>query len=181
MGIVHEGSPAVVPTIHARVGDTLYLHGSPASRMLRAMKKGAEVCVTTSLLDGLVMARTPFHNSMNYRSVVVYGPPRFVEDLDEKMLAFRAITDHVLPGRWDDSRPPNDKEIKGTLIVALPLDEASAKVREGGPKDDEEDYDLPYWAGVVPTEVSFGPPIDDDDPRMGAPVPGYLAGYSRRD
>lgn len=179
VGIVHDGHPAVIPTIHARVGDTLYLHGSPASRMLRDMKEGAEVCVTAAILDGLVVARTPFHNSMNYRSVVVYGVPRLVDDETEKLEAFRAITEHVLPGRWEDSRPPNEKETRGTLIVALSLDEASAKVRSGGPKDDAEDYDLPYWAGVVPVTTRFGSPKDDEHLRVEAVVPDYIAGYRR--
>lgn len=179
VAITHDGAPVIVPTIHARVDETLYLHGSPASRVLRAMKAGAEVCVAASIIDGLVVARTPFHNSMNYRSVVVYGAPRFVDDRDEKMAAFRAITEHVLPGRWEDSRPPSDKEINGTLIMALSLAEASAKVRSGGPGDEPEDYDLPYWAGVIPVEATFGDPVDDEDPRMTARPPGYIEGYRR--
>lgn len=179
VGVVHEGRPAVIPTIHARVGNTLYLHGSPASRVLRELKKGSEVCVAVSLIDGLVVARTPFHNSMNYRSVVVYGEPRLVDDPAEKLDAFRAITEHVLPGRWEDSRPPNDKETKGTLIVALDLGEASAKVRTGGPKDDDADYSLPFWAGVLPVETRFGEPVDDELLEVDADVPDYLSRYRR--
>jgi nitroimidazol reductase NimA-like FMN-containing flavoprotein (pyridoxamine 5'-phosphate oxidase superfamily) len=179
VGLVHDGHPVVIPTIHTRVGDTLYLHGSPASRLLREMRRGAEVCVTVALMDGLVMARAPFHSSMNYRSVVAYGVPRFVEDPDEKMRAFEALTEHVAPGRWVDSRIPTEKEIKATLIVALSLDEASAKVRTGGPEDDAEDYDLPIWAGVVPMQTVFGDPIDDERLRVEVEVPGYLTDYRR--
>lgn len=175
----HNGRPAVVPTVHARLGDTLYIHGSPASRMLRQMKSGAEICVTTAIIDGLVVARTPFHNSMNYRSVIVYGSPRFVDDPEEKMAALAAITEHIIPGRWVDSRPPNDKELSSTLIMAVTLDEASAKVRVGGPKDEPEDYDLPFWAGVVPVAQVYGEPIVADDLRVTVAVPGYLTGYHR--
>lgn len=179
VGLVHDGYPVVIPTIHARVGSTLYIHGSPASRVLRAMKKGAEVCVTASIIDGLVLARSVFHHSMNYRSVVIYGIPRLVTDPDEKMLAFEAVTEHVAKGRWADARGPNDHEIKATLILALPLDEASAKVRTGGPIDDEEDYDLPIWAGVLPVAATYGRPIEDELMRVEADVPPYLTDYSR--
>lgn len=175
----HNGRPVVVPMVHARSGDTLYLHGSPGSRMLRTMKRDAEIWVTTSIVDGVVVARTPFHNSMNYRSVVIYGSPRFVDDPEEKMAALAAITEHVIPGRWVDSRPPNDKELSSTLIMAVTLDEASAKVRVGGPKDEPEDYDLPFWAGVVPVAQVYGEPIVDDDLRVTVAVPGYLTDYHR--
>jgi nitroimidazol reductase NimA-like FMN-containing flavoprotein (pyridoxamine 5'-phosphate oxidase superfamily) len=179
VGFVHEGGPVVIPTIHARHGDILYLHGSPASRMLRSMRAGDEICVTVTLVDGLVMARAPFHSSMNYRSVVVFGEPRLVEDPEEKWLAFEVLTEHVCPGRWADSRLPNDKEIKGTLVAAVTIDEASAKVRTGPPGDDEEDYDLPYWAGVVPLRLEPGELVPD--PRLGAGIdpPGYLTDYRR--
>lgn len=179
VGLVHDGHPIVVPTIHARVGGTLYLHGSPASRMLRDMRRGAEVCVSAAIIDGLVVARTPFHNSMNYRSVVLYGVPRLVEERGEKLRAFEAITEHVLPGRWRDTRPPNEKELKGTMIVAVALDEVSAKVRSGEPKDDPDDYTLPYWAGVIPVRTVFGTPVADDLLIPGVGVPPYLANYRR--
>jgi nitroimidazol reductase NimA-like FMN-containing flavoprotein (pyridoxamine 5'-phosphate oxidase superfamily) len=179
VGIVHDGGPVVVPTIHARVGDTLYLHGSPASRLLRAMRRGDQVCVTIALVDGLVVARTPFNNSMNYRSVMVFGEPRFVDDPQEKDLAFAAITEHVLPGRWEGSRPPNDKESRGTLIVALPLDESSAKVRTGGPNDEAEDYGLPIWAGVIPVGTVFGEPEPDERLEVDVEVPSELVRYRR--
>ena len=179
VGFVHEGGPVVIPTIHARAGDILYLHGSPASRMLRSMRSGDEICVTVTLVDGLVMARAPFHSSMNYRSVVVFGEPRLVEDREEKWLAFEALTEHVSPGRWADSRLPNDKEIKGTLVAAVTIDEASAKVRTGPPGDDEEDYELPIWAGVVPLRLEPGELVPDPRLAAGIDPPGYLTGYRR--
>ncbi len=179
VGFVHEGAPVVIPTIHARVGATLYLHGSPASRMLRSMKSGDEISVNVTLVDGLVIARAAFHNSMNYRSVVVFGSPRIVADETEKWGALEAITEHVVPGRWADSREMTEKEMKGTLVVALPLDEASAKVRTGGPGDDDEDYDLPIWAGVIPLAVAPGAPVVDRLLRVDAPTPDYVTGYRR--
>ena len=179
VGFVHDGYPVVIPTIHARRDDTLYIHGSPASRMLRSLKKGAEVCVTITLIDGLVMARAPFHSSMNYRSVVVFGEARAVEDSDEKWEAFRLITEHVAAGRWDDSRQPTDKEMRATTVVALPLTEASAKVRVGPPADDEEDYALDLWAGVVPIRQIAGAPEDDPRLKPGVSAPAYLTDYRR--
>lgn len=180
VGIVAaEGNPVVIPTIHARSGDILYLHGSAASRLLRSMKADAEICVTVTLLDGLVVARSAFHNSMNYRSVVVIGTPRIVEDLEEKLSALEAVTNHVIADRWDASRPVTDKEIKATLVVALPLDESSAKIRTGGPVDDEADYDEPIWAGVVPLQVVSGEPVADERLREGIATPFNIAQYSR--
>lgn len=179
VGFVHDGAPVVIPTIHARVGDTLYFHGSPASRMLRTMKAGDQVCVNATLVDGLVVARAAFHNSMNYRSVVVFGEARVVEDPEEKRMALEAVTEHVLRGRWADSRPMTEKEYKGTLIVAVPLDESSAKVRTGPPGDDDEDYDLPIWAGVLPLSVVPGEPEDDPQLRVDATVPSYVREYRR--
>jgi nitroimidazol reductase NimA-like FMN-containing flavoprotein (pyridoxamine 5'-phosphate oxidase superfamily) len=180
VGFVHEGNPVVIPTIHARVEDELYFHGSPASRTLRSMRSGSTVSVNVTLLDGLVVARAAFHNSMNYRSVVVFGEPRIVDDPEEKWEALRAITEHVLPGRWADSRPMTEKEMKGTLVVALPVGESSAKVRRGGPGDEEEDYDLPIWAGVIPLSQVAGQPIGDPLQRFdNLPVPPYVADYRR--
>ena len=179
VGFVHEGAPVVIPTIHARVGDTLYLHGSPASRMLRGMRSGEEVCVTVTLVDGLVVARAAFHNSLNYRSVVMFGVPRIVADPKEKLAALEAVTEHVVPGRWADSRPMTETELKGTLVAALPISEVSAKVRAGGPKDDDEDYELPIWAGVVPLELRPDAPVADADSRVDVAVPSYLTGYRR--
>jgi len=179
VGFVHDGSPVVIPTIHARIGDTLYFHGSSASRMLRGMRSGDEISVNVTLLDGLVLARSAFHHSMNYRSVVVFGSPRVVTDDDEKREALRAITEHVVPGRWDDCRPMTEREFRVTLVASLPLDEVSAKVREGGPGDDEEDYDLPIWAGVIPLSVAAGEPIGDPLLRVDVPIPSYASKYER--
>ncbi len=177
IGFVDSGAPVVIPTIHARVGDTLYVHGSPASRMLRHMKAGAEVCVTVTLLDGLVLARSAASSSMNYRSVVVFGTARLVVDPEEKMAALQALTEHVLPGRWDEVRPVTEKELKGTTVVAVAIDEASAKVRSGPPIDEEEDEDLPIWAGVIPLRLVPGAPVPDAASRRGIPAPQSVAGY----
>ncbi len=179
VGVIHDGSPAVVPTIHARVGDTLYFHGSPGSRILRDMKAGSEVCVNIVLLDGLVVARASFNTSMNYRSVVVYGIPRVVGDPDEKVAALDAITEHVLPGRTHDARPMTDAEIRATLVLALPLSEVSAKVRTGPPEDEDDDYDFPTWAGVVPLRQVAGEPIPDERLLPGVPTPDYVVDYER--
>lgn len=180
VGFVHDGSPVVIPTIHARVGDTLYLHGSPAGRFLRTLaREDSEICVTVTLVDGLVVAKAAFHNSMNYRSVVLFGTPRRVADTGEKAAALEAVTEHVLPGRWADSRPVTDKEIRSTLVVALPIGEASAKVRNAGPKDDEADGDLRIWAGVVPVVAIAGPPQSDAAAPAGVAVPSYLRQYRR--
>ena len=176
LGFVHDDHPFVIPTIHARAGDTLYVHGSPASRMLKTLATGVDVCLTVTLLDGLVLARSVFHHSMNYRSVVVLGRARPVTDPDEKMAALKTVVDHVQPGRWDDARRPNPDEFRKTLVLALPLDEASAKVRSGPPGDDEDDLDLPVWAGVVPLALTAGAPVTDDLVPPGTPVPAYLTG-----
>ena len=172
LGLVDpEGRPFVIPTIHARRGDHLYVHGSPASRALRTGARGFDACVTVTLLDGLVLARSAFHHSMNYRSVVVYATAEKVEDPDEKATALDAIVEHVLAGRGAGSRAPSEKELKSTLVLRLPLDEASAKVRTGGPIDDEEDLGLPVWAGVVPIRLVAGEPAADDG--VTEPWPGY--------
>ena len=150
-----DGQPFAIPTLHARVGDTLYVHGSAASRMLRHASSGVRVCATVTLLDGLVLAKSVFHHSMNYRSVVVLGEARLVEG-DEKVDALHAFVEQVAPGRWDEARRPTAKELKATWVLALPLTEASAKLREGPPKDDAEDEDLPVWAGVIPVHLAAG-------------------------
>ena len=177
VGFIDAGSPVVIPTIHARVGTTLYIHGSPASRMLRSMAQGIEVSVAVTILDGLVVARTPFEQDLNYRSVVTFGEARLVDDPEEKMVALKALTDHVTPGRWEDCRPPTDKEVRATLVLAVPLDEASAKVSTGPPEDEKEDRRLPFWAGVVPVSLVFGEP--DPDVGVDGPAPDYLAKYVR--
>jgi hypothetical protein len=157
LGFAVEGQPYVIPTLHARVGDLLYVHGSAASRMLRHAASDVRICVTVTLLDGLVLARSVFNHSIDYRSVVVLGTPTLVDDVDEKREALRAFTEHVAPGRWEEARQPTDQELKATWILSVPLDEASAKVRTGPPEDEPEDMDLPVWAGVVPIHLAAEP------------------------
>ena len=156
IGFEIEGQPYVIPTLHARVGDKLYVHGSAASRMLKHASSGAPVCVTVTLFDGLVLARSVFNHSVNYRSAVVFGTATLVEG-DEKRNALRALTEQLAPGRWDEARQPSEQELKATWILSLPLDEASAKVRAGGPEDEPEDLELPVWAGVVPVHLAAEP------------------------
>ena len=173
LGFATDNGPVVIPTIHARVGGTLYLHGSHASRMMRSTV-GEEVCVTATIVDGIVAARSLFHHSLNYRSVVVFGTPRVVSDPDERSRAFEAITEHILPGRWDEARQPNDKEDKGTKLLAVDIDEASAKVRTGPPVDDDEDLDLDIWAGVIPLTTVAGEPEPAPDLKPGLDVPASV-------
>jgi uncharacterized protein len=174
IGVVIDGVPVVLPTGYGRIGETLYLHGSSANRSLTAAA-GTEICVTVTLLDGLVCARSVFHNSMNYRSAVIYGTPQLVTDDAERLEALRAITDHLIPGRWDNSRRPTRKELAGTAVLALSLQEASVKARTGGPKDDEEDYELDYWAGVLPISLAIGAAEPDARLRPGIAVPSHIA------
>ena len=171
VGFVADGSPFVIPTIHARVGDVLYFHGSPASRMLRLMKNGAEVTVTATLLDGIVAARSVFHHSMHYRSAMVFGMARIVDSSEERTIALEAISNAALPRRWDEARLPSRNEDKGTLVVAVPIEEYSAKVSEKDVGDEEEDYDLPIWAGVIPLSIVAGEPEPDDRLLDGVEVP----------
>jgi uncharacterized protein len=179
VGFAVDGQPFVIPTIHARVGDTLYLHGSPASRMLRRLAGAVEVCVTATLLDGVVLARSVYKSSLNYRSAVVLGRARKVEDADEKRLALEAVVEHVAAGRSREARPPNDEELKATLVLALRIDAASAKMRSGPPADFEHDLDLPIWAGVVPLGLGVGEPETAEQVPEGVAVPGYASGYQR--
>jgi uncharacterized protein len=178
VGLATDDGPVVIPMLYARDRDRLLLHGSPASRLLRG-GKATELCVTVTLVDGLVLARSAFHHSMNYRSVVVIGQATPVADLDERRAALDTLVEHIVPGRTADTREPNGKELRGTLVLALPLDEASVKVRTGPPLDEEEDYDLAHWAGVVPVTAVFGPPVPDPALPPGIPVPAYAAGYRR--
>jgi uncharacterized protein len=180
VGFSLDGQPFVIPTGYGRVGDNLFIHGSAASRMLRNVNEGIPVCVTVTLLDGLVLARSIFNHSMNYRSVVVLGKAFAVEEREQKIAALRALSEHILPGRWVESRQPNEKELKATTVMRLPITEFSAKVRQGPPIDDEEDYSFRTWAGVIPLDVIAGTPMPDDrcDPTL--PVPGYARGYSRK-
>lgn len=179
VGFAVDGKPVVIPTGYARVDDKLYIHGSQASRMLRTLAGGVDVCVTVTLLDGLVLARSAFHHSMNYRSVVVFGRAILVEDPEEKMTALIALSEHIIRGRWNDVREPTDVEMKLTTVLCLPLEEASAKIRTGPPLDDEEDYVLPMWAGVVPLKLTAGEPIADPRLPEGTPVPDYAKNYKR--
>lgn len=176
---IEDGHPKVIPTIHVRVGDTLYIHGSTASRALRALKDGTDACIAVTLLDGLVLARSGFHHSMNYRSVMIYGMAREVIDPEEKLVAQAALVDQVVSGRSQDTRLPNESELKQTTILAIPLDEASAKVRTGPPKDEEEDYDLPIWAGVLPLKLTPQAPIDDPRLTPGLEPPENVTDYRR--
>ena len=180
VGFSLDGQPFVIPTGYGRVGDNLFIHGSAASRMLRNMDQGIPLCVTVTLLDGLVLARSIFNHSMNYRSVVVLGTAFKVEEGEEKIAALRALSEHILPGRWVESRLPNEKELKATTVMRLPITEFSAKVRQGPPIDDEEDYPFRTWAGVIPLDVVAAAAMPDDhcDPTL--PVPGYARGYSRK-
>jgi hypothetical protein len=180
VGFVVNGQPFVIPTNFGRVGDTVYLHGSAASRMLRTLSEGIPVCVTVTLVDGLVLARSAFHHSVNYRSVVILGTAKLVEDPAEKMEALRLFTEHIMKGRWDEIRWPTEQELKGTTVLALPLEEVSAKVRFGGPVDDEEDYSLPVWAGVLPLQTVTNAPIADSRLKEGTAVPNYITEYSRQ-
>ena len=161
VGFTQDSQPFVIPTLYARSGETLYMHGSGASRMLKTLAQGVDVCLTVTLVYGYVLARSAFHHSMNYRSVTVLGRARLVAEQAEKMEALRVITDHVVPGRWDEVRGPNELEMKQTVVLALSLEEVAAKVRMGPPADDDEDYSLPIWAGVVPIHTQLGDPVGD--------------------
>jgi uncharacterized protein len=180
VGFAVDEQPFVIPTSYGRIGDSLYIHGSSASRMLRDLDQGIPVCVTVTLIDGLVLARSIFNHSMNYRSVVVLGTAVAVRHPEEKLEALRLLSEHIIPGRWEDSRKPNEKELKATLALRLPITEFSAKVREGDVVDDEEDYSFPTWAGIVPFTTVAGPPIDDSRLVPGQEVPAYARNYSRK-
>src|ERR1700719_1842093 len=180
VGFVVDGQPFVIPTGYGRVGDSLYIHGSAASRMLRRVDEGVAVCITVTLLDGLVLARSIFNHSMNYRSVVILGTAVAVTDAKEKLEALRLLSEHILPGRWAESRQPNEKELKATLVMRLPIEEFSAKVRQGPPIDDEEDYAFPTWAGLIPLQVVPGAPINDPRLDPNTPVPVCAREYSRK-
>jgi uncharacterized protein len=179
VGFVADGQPFVIPTSYGRTGDSLYIHGSAASRMLRNLKEGVPVCITVTLLDGLVLARSIFNHSMNYRSVVVLGKAMLVDDPKEKLEALRLLSEHIIPGRWADSRQPNERELKATSVLRVPIEEFSAKVRMGPVVDDEEDYSFPTWAGVVPLQMIAGAPINDSRLDPAREVPAYARNYSR--
>ncbi|HEY8598958.1 MAG TPA: pyridoxamine 5'-phosphate oxidase family protein [Thermomicrobiales bacterium] len=177
VGFVQDGQPFVIPTLHARDGDTLLLHGSSASRLMKHAGAGGAVCVTVTYVDGIVLARSIFNHSINYRSAVLFGSGHLVTEPEAKMAALAMFTERLLPGRWDDAREPNRKELKATAVVAIPIDSASAKVRTGPPHDDDEDLALPVWAGVLPLHQQFGTPIADPEAATEQPFPGYLEAY----
>ena len=178
VGFVTDGQPYVIPTNYGRDGNVLYIHGSAASRMLCNLEQGIPVCITVTLLDGLVLARSVFNHSMNYRSVVILGTATLVDNPAEKVAALRALSEHILPHRWNDARQPNEKELKATSVLRIPIEEFSAKIRTGPPLDAEEDYSFPTWAGVIPLEMKSGAPIPDD--RCRRELPDYLCDYSRK-
>jgi len=180
VGFLADGQPFVIPTSYGRKDANLYIHGSAASRMLRQLKESIPVCITVTLLDGLVLARSVFNHSMNYRSVVVLGKATLVDDPEEKLEALRTLSEHILPGRWADSRQPNASELKQTSVLRLPIEEFSAKVRIGPPIDDEEDYSFPTWAGVIPLEMIAAAPIDDSRLDPALEVPAYARHYTRK-
>ena len=179
IGFCVDGQPFVIPTSYARIDDNLVIHGSAASRMMRSLSTEIDVCVTVTLIDGLVLARSAFHHSMNYRSVVVFGKARIVADEQEKSEALKAFTEHIVAGRWDSIRPPTKNELKGTTVLSLSLTEASAKIRAGGPVDDEEDYAMDVWAGVLPLSLTPGEPIDDSRLNNGIKIPKHVTEYRR--
>jgi hypothetical protein len=179
VGFVQDGQPIVIPTLHARIDDMLYIHGSAASRTLKSVAEGLAVCVTVTLLDGIVLARSIFEHSIDYRSVVVLGTATLVNDPEDKLASLHALSEQILPGRWADSREPTDKELKATTILRLPLTEASAKISAGPPEDAEADGHLDVWAGNLPFVVKALEPIPDPALRPGIPVPDYLTHYSR--
>jgi hypothetical protein len=180
VGFAVDGQPFVIPTSYGRKDSNLYIHGSAASRMLRQMKEGAAVCVTVTLLDGLVLARSVFNHSMNYRSVLILGKATLVDDPEEKLEALRLLSEHILPGRWDDVRQPNERELKATSVLRVRIEEFSAKVRTGPPIDDAEDYSFPTWAGVMPLEIKAGEPINDPKLDSLREVPTYAKNYVRQ-
>ena len=179
VGFSVDGQPYVIPTSYGRQDANLFIHGSAASRMLRQMKEGISVCITVTLLDGLVLARSVFNHSMNYRSVVILGKATLVDEPAEKLNALRVLSEHIIPRRWDDVRQPNEKELKATSVLRVPIDEFSAKVRTGPPIDDEDDYSFPTWAGVIPLETRVGEPTPDSRLADAQKVPEYLRNYSR--
>ena len=180
IGFTVDKQPYVIPTAYGRVDDVLYIHGSSASRMLRTLSVGVEMCFTATLIDALVLARSAFHHSINYRSVVVLGKTTLVEDQAEKNLALETITNHIVPGRWNDVRWPTELELKATSVLKMPIEEASAKIRTGPPIDDEEDYAMNIWAGILPVELKTGDPVDDDRLDNGSVPPTNVTNYTRK-
>jgi len=181
VGVVIDGVPRVLPTLHARIGESVYVHGAVSNRMLLTAAQGVEICLTATLTDGLVMARSAFHHSVNFRSAVIFGVATEVTDTERKLAAMRALVEHIAPGRWEGSRQPNPRELAATAILELPISEASAKVRTGGPLDDEEDYALPLWAGVIPLRTDALIPIADPRLTPGIAMPSHISEYRSPD
>jgi nitroimidazol reductase NimA-like FMN-containing flavoprotein (pyridoxamine 5'-phosphate oxidase superfamily) len=181
VGFVQDERPYVIPMLHARRGDAILLHGATTSRLMRHIGAGRQLCITMTLVDGLVLARSAFHHSVNYRSAVLFGRGYLLETPEERMDALEEFTERMMPGRWADARPPNSKEMKATAVALVPIDLASAKVRQGPPKDDEQDLSLPVWAGVLPIRRQIDPPVDAPDLQDGIPVPDYISSYMQRD
>ena len=180
VAFVEKGQPYVIPINFARMGDRIVLHGAKASRLLKHIEAGDPICVEVTIVDGLVLARSVFNHSVNYRSVVVFGKGRLIEDQQEKLAALQAVTEHLIPGRWQEARLPNRKELNATSVVSINMDEASAKVRVGPPVDEPEDYALPVWAGILPLQETPLPPIRDEVQSENIPLPKYVAQYSRK-
>jgi nitroimidazol reductase NimA-like FMN-containing flavoprotein (pyridoxamine 5'-phosphate oxidase superfamily) len=180
VGFAIDGQPFVIPTGYARMDDKLIIHGSQASRMLRALKTGIDVCVTVTIIDGLVLARSAFHHSMNYRSAVIFGKATLIEDREAKLAALFALSEHIIPGRWKEAREPNESELLQTTVLSLPIEEASAKIRTGPPLDDDEDYAMDVWAGVLPTRLTTEDPIADPRLPGDIEIPDYVTGYARK-
>ena len=178
VGFIDDGQPFVIPTIHVRLGDKIFLHGSPASRMLRTLGRGADACITVTHVDGLVLARSAFHHSMNYRSAVLFGKGATVDDEEQKLAVLRSLSERLVRGRWADVRPPSEEELRKTLVVSIAIDEASAKVRTGPPLDDEEDYAISVWAGVLPLRLTAAAPVADPRLAAGIALPQYITPYS---
>ena len=179
VGFTANGQTFVIPTSYGRDGDEVYIHGASVSRMMKNLSEGIDICVTVTLIDGLVLARSVFHHSMNYRSVVIFGKAELIEEREDKMKALHIFTEKLIPGRWDDSRIPNDKELNVTTVLSLKIDEASAKIRTGDPGDDAKDYELDCWAGVLPLKLKAGEPIDDTKLKEGIEQPDYLFNIDR--
>ena len=179
IGFTMDEQSFVLPTGYARIGENLIIHGSSASRMMRALGREKPICVTVTLIDGLVLARSAFHHSMNYRSVVIFGTAKVIQDKEGKLAALRALTEHIVPNRWREIRPPNDLELKATTVLSFPIEEASAKIRTGDPVDDDEDYDLDVWAGVIPLKLMAEKPISDEKLKKEISIPAYVADYNR--
>jgi len=175
VSFIQDDQPFIIPTIHARIDDQLILHGAKASRLLKKISTGNEIAIAVTILDGLVLARSVFHHSMNYRSVIIFGKGVEITDDKQKMKALKAVTDHILPGRWNDARKPNGKELKATSVISVKINEASAKIRTGPPKDEEQDYSLPVWAGVIPFTQKPSKPVDDPILTKGISIPDYIS------